>query len=140
MDIVEKLKDVADKKDIDILAKHLVCHEAANEIESLRQQLAEQTSSKTSSEEYQSWKQIKQESENIKRQISEGLHDSDCAVHNEPAYPNGPCNCILSPRPSVEVLLEALRKLAMLGNEPQLGNSTGNIIAIEALRAYGVKL
>lgn len=20
-------------------------------------------------------------------------HDSDCAVHNMPAYPNGPCNC-----------------------------------------------
>ena len=20
-------------------------------------------------------------------------HRSDCAVHNEPAYPNGPCNC-----------------------------------------------
>jgi len=22
-------------------------------------------------------------------------HDSDCAVHNEPAFPNGPCNCSL---------------------------------------------
>lgn len=21
------------------------------------------------------------------------VHDSDCAVHNEPAYPNGPCDC-----------------------------------------------
>ena len=21
------------------------------------------------------------------------LHLSDCAVHNEPAYPNGPCDC-----------------------------------------------
>ena len=21
------------------------------------------------------------------------LHDSDCATHNEPAHPNGPCNC-----------------------------------------------
>jgi len=20
-------------------------------------------------------------------------HDSDCAQHNEPAYPNGPCDC-----------------------------------------------
>lgn len=20
-------------------------------------------------------------------------HDSDCAMHNEPAFPNGPCNC-----------------------------------------------
>ena len=24
---------------------------------------------------------------------SEVTHWSDCAVHNEPAYPNGPCNC-----------------------------------------------
>lgn len=24
------------------------------------------------------------------------LHDSDCSVHNEPAYPNGPCDCRLS--------------------------------------------
>jgi len=23
------------------------------------------------------------------------LHDSDCATHNEPAYPNGPCDCSL---------------------------------------------
>jgi hypothetical protein len=22
------------------------------------------------------------------------LHKSDCAVHNEPAYPNGPCDCM----------------------------------------------
>jgi hypothetical protein len=24
------------------------------------------------------------------------LHDSDCSTHNEPAYPNGPCDCSLS--------------------------------------------
>lgn len=23
-------------------------------------------------------------------------HDSDCATHNMPAYPNGPCNCSVS--------------------------------------------
>lgn len=23
-------------------------------------------------------------------------HDSDCATHNEPAMPNGPCDCSLS--------------------------------------------
>jgi len=23
----------------------------------------------------------------------DGQHDSDCAVHNEPAIPNGPCDC-----------------------------------------------
>ena len=28
--------------------------------------------------------------------IGGNIHDSDCAVHNEPAYPNGPCNCSLS--------------------------------------------
>lgn len=26
------------------------------------------------------------------------IHDSDCAVHNEPAYPNGPCDCGVDPR------------------------------------------
>lgn len=36
MDICEKLRQVADTKDIDILAKHLVCREAADEIERLR--------------------------------------------------------------------------------------------------------
>lgn len=25
-----------------------------------------------------------------------GVHASDCAVHNEPAEPNGPCDCGLS--------------------------------------------
>lgn len=29
-------------------------------------------------------------------------HYSDCAVHNEPAYPNGKCNCGGIPSPSVE--------------------------------------
>ena len=27
--------------------------------------------------------------------LRDGPHASDCAVHNEPAYPNGPCNCAL---------------------------------------------
>ncbi len=31
------------------------------------------------------------------------VHDSDCAMHNEPAYPNGPCDCSLS-RPVREPL------------------------------------
>lgn len=26
------------------------------------------------------------------------LHDSDCAVHNMPAFPNGPCDCSVSER------------------------------------------
>jgi hypothetical protein len=29
------------------------------------------------------------------------IHESDCAVHNEPAAPNGPCDCTLS-KPKVE--------------------------------------
>ncbi|KKL85552.1 hypothetical protein LCGC14_1953590 [marine sediment metagenome] len=24
-------------------------------------------------------------------------HDSDCATHNEPAYPNGECDCVVLP-------------------------------------------
>lgn len=35
------------------------------------------------------------------------------------------------------MLLEALDKLARLGNEPHLGNSIGNDIAIDALRKVG---
>lgn len=27
------------------------------------------------------------------------VHDSDCALHNMPAMPNGPCDCSLSGRP-----------------------------------------
>jgi hypothetical protein len=34
-------------------------------------------------------------------------HDSDCAVHNEPAYPKGPCNCRLSIRVGDEVTVRA---------------------------------
>lgn len=33
------------------------------------------------------------------------LHDSDCAVHNEPAYPNGPCDCY------ADALMEVHEKL-----------------------------
>ncbi|MBI1316387.1 hypothetical protein GC167_05945 [bacterium] len=25
--------------------------------------------------------------------IEHPIHDSDCATHNEPAFPNGPCDC-----------------------------------------------
>ena len=35
-------------------------------------------------------------SEELYRYYTE--HDSDCAVHNEPALPNGPCNCSLPKR------------------------------------------
>ncbi len=35
-------------------------------------------------------------------------HDSDCSVHNMPAYPNGPCDCVELPAgcAAVEPLIE----------------------------------
>lgn len=39
---------------------------------------------------------------------------------------------------AVPDLLEALEKLAKLGNEPYYGNSIGNEIALDALRKAGV--
>lgn len=30
-------------------------------------------------------------------------HDSDCAMHNEPAYPNGPCDCTQATTPAEAV-------------------------------------
>ncbi|KKK95941.1 hypothetical protein LCGC14_2667800 [marine sediment metagenome] len=30
-------------------------------------------------------------------------HDSDCSVHNMPAYPNGPCDCVELPAGCVAV-------------------------------------
>lgn len=35
-------------------------------------------------------------------------HDSDCAVHNEPAYPNGACNCGLL-KPCVDGISDYLK-------------------------------
>ena len=35
------------------------------------------------------------------------LHASDCAVHNEPAYPNGKCNCGAQRKPLTD---EEIRK------------------------------
>jgi hypothetical protein len=118
MDIVERLKISQDfGKDVigvgDFMKGTSVIQEAIYEIQSLRQQLAslQPTTSASRVEEREAWLNIKQEAEQAKYQILNGLHSSDCSVHNEPAYPNGPCDCILSPRPSVEVLLEALRDL-----------------------------
>ena len=33
------------------------------------------------------------------QEVAKDSHDSDCAMHNEPAYPKGPCNCSLSKYP-----------------------------------------
>lgn len=46
----------------------------------------------------------------------------------------GACTCMIEAEP-FQILLKALEKLSRLGNGDQLGNSEGNCIAIEALRA-----
>ena len=40
------------------------------------------------------------------------LHDSDCALHNMPAYPNGECNCSLFSKTTTEKAAIKLRTLA----------------------------
>lgn len=37
------------------------------------------------------------------------LHDSDCAQHNEPAYPNGPCDCGADKLVSLKDVLELIK-------------------------------
>lgn len=44
-----------------------------------------------------------------------GVHASDCAVHNEPAYPNGPCDCGLVATINAE-LVEALEACLAKGS------------------------
>jgi len=47
------------------------------------------------------------------------LHDSDCAVHNMPAYPNGPCDCSVSkshPADLVGLLREAREAFHQIGH------------------------
>ena len=51
---------------------------------------------------------------------------ADILAHPSPVAPQGP----------TEVLVEALEKLARLGNGDRYGNSDGNIIAQEALSRY----
>jgi hypothetical protein len=122
MDIVEKLKDVADKKDIDILAKHLVCHEAANEIDSLRQQLAEQTSAETV---YQVWD-------------DEVQFWADCGKNHYDNFATDDKRVLYTAPPSVEVLLEALREMVEMmdsGDEHGEG-SDWHIKAKAALSSY----
>jgi hypothetical protein len=69
--------------------------------EALRQQLAKrslQATPEPADKEYLEWKSLKEEALQLKEVL---LHDSDCAVHNEPAYPNGECNCKLA-KPAVD--------------------------------------
>ena len=42
------------------------------------------------------------------------IHDSDCAVHNEPAYPNGPCDCGVEPAPKPMTDFDIRGKLSAL--------------------------
>ena len=49
------------------------------------------------------------------------IHDSDCAVHNEPAYPAGPCDCGAEAKAQRRYLrflyLRACTRLARLRNK-----------------------
>lgn len=58
-------------------------------------------------------------------------HDSGCATHNEPAYPNGPCDCSAKQREQQDSdVKEAMRYLWNAVHN----NDTYNIVdAIEAL-------
>ena len=38
-------------------------------------------------------KLVRDDLKSLQEPLPQGVHASDCAVHNEPAYPNGPCNC-----------------------------------------------
>jgi hypothetical protein len=38
------------------------------------------------------------------------LHTSDCAVHNEPAYPKGECNCGTQRKPLTDEMTKQMRE------------------------------
>lgn len=53
------------------------------------------------------------------------IHDSDCALHNEPAYPNGPCDCSVSRSPTAGdegritgIILSCARYAERIGTNP----------------------
>lgn len=51
------------------------------------------------------------------RDCSEGgPHRSDCAVHNAPAYPKGPCNCGHKTSTAVKLLRGGLNELLREGH------------------------
>lgn len=55
------------------------------------------------------------------------IHDSCCAVHNEPAYPNGPCNCAaLSPVTSGVVAPVPPGAAQMQASQPESQVQQGN--------------
>jgi hypothetical protein len=41
----------------------------------------------------------------------DAVHASDCATHNEPAYPNGPCDCHLAAKPLTPEQIKRAREL-----------------------------
>jgi hypothetical protein len=45
-------------------------------------------------------------------------HDSDCSIHNEPAYPAGACDCILSVRKDSEIYTAFDKAYADYKKEP----------------------
>lgn len=58
--------------------------------------------------------------------MAEILHDSDCATHNMPAYPNGPCDCgaalaqevVKSSRDLCDAAFEAAARIVEPTDEP----------------------
>ena len=52
------------------------------------------------------------------------VHDSDCAVHNEPAYPIGPCDCSLHKRTIPQEMVERFLSWPLpIGFSPDCGIS-----------------
>lgn len=52
-------------------------------------------------------------------------HDSDCATHNEPAFPNGPCNCMKRDRERLDWLAaQIVRVRAHAPYQPIILNGT----------------
>jgi hypothetical protein len=76
-----------------------------------------------------------------KRQMAaDKLHWSDCAVHNEPAYPAGKCDCGVAQEPDLDIMRQALRVIKQLvvdesDDAPALQGARMRKLAIEkALR------
>lgn len=62
----------------------------------------------------------------VETPTTDDRHDSDCATHNEPAYPNGPCDCRLSDHEAVrQAVADAIDDAAVITPRNEfLGGST----------------
>lgn len=55
--------------------------------------------------------------DSVGRVMAPGAHFSDCAIHNEPAFPAGPCDCgAMPPRPDMHVIGPDEYEVAEPGN------------------------